>query len=33
MFSLKPKEDEFFKLFVESAQLLREGALTLKRVT
>ena len=33
MFSLKPKEDEFFKLFVESSQLLREGALTLKRVT
>ena len=33
MFSLKPKEDEFFKLFVESSQLLRDGALTLKRVT
>lgn len=33
MFSFKPKEDEFFRLFVESAKLLREGALTLKLVT
>lgn len=30
MFSLKPKEDQFFKLFAESARLLRDGAYVLK---
>ncbi|QJW48194.1 DUF47 domain-containing protein [bacterium BFN5] len=32
MFSLKPKEDQFFKLFAESARLLRDGAYVLKEV-
>ncbi|MEG6584564.1 DUF47 domain-containing protein [Dendrosporobacter sp. 1207_IL3150] len=32
MFCLKPKEDEFFKLFAESARLLRDGAIVLKEV-
>jgi uncharacterized protein Yka (UPF0111/DUF47 family) len=32
MFSLKPKEDQFFKLFAESARLLRDGAYVLQEV-
>lgn len=32
MFGLKPKEDEFFKLFVESSVVLREGAYVLQSV-
>lgn len=32
MFGFKPKEDEFFKLFVESSNVLRQGAYVLKDV-
>lgn len=32
MFGLKPKEDEFFKLFVESSMVLRQGAYMLQGV-
>jgi len=32
MFGFKPKEDEFFKLFVDSSQVLRQGAYVLKDV-
>jgi len=32
MFSFKSKEDEFFKLFVESSNVLRQGAYVLKEV-
>ncbi|WP_378956443.1 DUF47 domain-containing protein [Pelosinus sp. sgz500959] len=32
MFGFKPKEDEFFKLFVESSNVLRQGAYVLKEV-
>ncbi len=32
MFSFKSKEDEFFKLFVESSNILRQGAYVLKEV-
>jgi hypothetical protein len=32
MFSFKPKEDGFFKLFVESTRVLRQGAYILKEV-
>ncbi|MBP2627327.1 MAG: putative phosphate transport regulator [Firmicutes bacterium] len=32
MFGLKPKEDEFFKLFVDSSNVLRQGAYLLKDV-
>ena len=32
MFGLKPKEDEFFKLFVESSIVLRQGAYVLQSV-
>ncbi|MBC8015202.1 MAG: DUF47 domain-containing protein [Sporomusaceae bacterium] len=32
MFGFKPKEDEFFKLFVESSLVLRQGAYVLKDV-
>lgn len=32
MFGFKPKEDEFFKLFIESSNVLRQGAYVLKEV-
>jgi len=32
MFGFKPKEDEFFKLFVDSSNVLRQGAYVLKEV-
>lgn len=32
MFGLKPKEDEFFKLFVDSCQVVHEGACLLKNI-
>lgn len=32
MFGFKPKEDEFFKLFIESSNVLRQGAYVLKDV-
>jgi hypothetical protein len=32
MFGFKPKEDEFFKLFIESTHTLRQGAYVLKDV-
>ena len=32
MFGFKPKEDEFFKLFIESSMVLRQGAYVLKDV-
>lgn len=32
MFSFKPKEDEFFKLFSDSARVLRQGAYLLKEL-
>ncbi len=32
MFNLKPKEDQFFKLFSESVRLFRDGAYMLKEV-
>ena len=30
MFNLKPKEDKFYKLFLEAAQIVNEGAVILR---
>ena len=30
MFNLKPKEDKFYKLFLEAAQNVNEGAIILR---
>lgn len=32
MFGFKPKTDEFFKLFLDSSIILRQGAYVLKEV-